>query len=69
MRVLGIGAGTGYNAALIATVTTAPVVTVEAGVTTAQNVAESIRRLRLDHHATVVHGDGYHGEPAGAPYD
>lgn len=69
MRVLEIGAGTGYNAALITTITGAPVVTVEAGATTAQGAAESIRRLELDHQVTVVHGDGYLGEPSAAPYD
>lgn len=36
MRVLEIGAGTGYNAALIATITGAPVLTIDAGATTAQ---------------------------------
>jgi protein-L-isoaspartate(D-aspartate) O-methyltransferase len=69
MRVLEIGAGTGYNAALIATLTGAPVVTVDAGVTTAQAAAESIRRLGLDDQVTVRHGDGYLGGPSGARYD
>jgi len=69
MRVLEIGAGTGYNAALITTITKAPVVTVDAGATTAQGAAESIRRLGLDHQVTVLHGDGYLGEPNSAPYD
>jgi protein-L-isoaspartate(D-aspartate) O-methyltransferase len=69
MRVLEIGAGTGYNAALITTITGAPVVTVDAGATTAQGASESIRRLGLDHQVTVLHGDGYLGEPSRAPYD
>lgn len=69
MRVLEIGAGTGYNAALIATITGAPVVTVDAGTTTAHNAAESLRRLGLDHQATVNLGDGYYGAPGDAPYD
>ena len=69
MRVLEIGAGTGYNAALIATITKAPVVTVDAGATTAQGADDSIRRLGLDHQVTVLHGDGYLGEPNSAPYD
>ena len=69
MRVLEIGAGTGYNAALITTITAAAVVTVDVGAATAQGAAESIRRLGLDHHVTVRHGDGYLGEPSGAPYD
>jgi protein-L-isoaspartate(D-aspartate) O-methyltransferase len=69
MRVLEIGAGTGYNAALIATITKAPVVTVDAGATTAQGADDSIRRLGLDHQVTVLHGDGYLGEPSSAPHD
>ncbi|MGH3565324.1 MAG: protein-L-isoaspartate O-methyltransferase family protein [Pseudonocardia sp.] len=69
IRVLEIGAGTGYNAALITTITGAPMVTVDAGATTAQGAAESIRRLGLDHRVTVLHGDGYLGAPSSAPYD
>jgi protein-L-isoaspartate(D-aspartate) O-methyltransferase len=69
LRVLEIGAGTGYNAALITTITGAPVVTVDAGVATTQGAAASIRRLGLDHQVTIVHGDGYLGEPSEAPYD
>ncbi|MGH3753610.1 MAG: protein-L-isoaspartate O-methyltransferase family protein [Pseudonocardiaceae bacterium] len=69
LRVLEIGAGTGYNAALITTITGAPVVTIDAGATTARGAADSIRRLGLDHQVTVLHGDGYLGEPNNAPYD
>lgn len=69
MRVLEIGAGTGYNAALIATITGAPVVTVDADADTAQGAAESIHRLGLDSQVTVHYGDGYLGEPFGVPYD
>ncbi len=69
MRALEIGAGTGYNAALITTITGVPMVTVDAGATTAQSAVESIRRLGLDHQVTIVHGDGYFGEPSSAAYD
>jgi protein-L-isoaspartate(D-aspartate) O-methyltransferase len=69
LSVLEIGAGTGYNAALITTITETAVVTVEAGADTAQGAAESIRRLGLDHRVTVRHGDGYFGEPSSGPYD
>jgi protein-L-isoaspartate(D-aspartate) O-methyltransferase len=69
MRVLEIGAGTGYNAALITTITGAPVVTVDAGPATAQDAEDSIYRLGLDHQVTVLHGDGYLGGPYSAPYD
>ncbi|MGH3622499.1 MAG: protein-L-isoaspartate O-methyltransferase family protein, partial [Sciscionella sp.] len=69
MRVLEIGAGTGYNAALIATLTHAPVVTVDADASTARGAVESLGRLGLDQEITVHHGDGYLGEPSGGPYD
>jgi protein-L-isoaspartate(D-aspartate) O-methyltransferase len=69
MRVLEIGAGTGYNAALVTTITGAPVVSVDAGASTAQGAAESIHRLGLGHQVSVVHGDGYLGELSGAPFD
>ncbi len=69
MRVLEIGAGTGYNAALITTVTGAPVVTVDAGADTVRNAAESVHRLGLDGQVTVCHGDGYFGQPCCTPYD
>jgi protein-L-isoaspartate(D-aspartate) O-methyltransferase len=69
MHVLEIGAGTGYNAALITTTTGAPVVTVDAGASTADGADDSIRRLGLDHRVTVVHGDGYLGEPNHGRYD
>jgi protein-L-isoaspartate(D-aspartate) O-methyltransferase len=68
-RVLEIGAGTGYNAALLATITKAPVVTVEAAEPVAAEAHATLRRLGLHRLVTVVHGDGYHGWPAGAPYD
>ena len=68
MRVLEIGAGTGYNAAIIATITGAPLITIDADVTTTRGAAESIYRLGLDHQVTVRHSDGYLGEPSAAPY-
>lgn len=69
LRILEIGAGTGYNAALIATITGSPVVTIDADVNTTHNATQSIHRLGLDHQVAVRHGDGYLGEPSGAPYD
>jgi protein-L-isoaspartate(D-aspartate) O-methyltransferase len=68
-RVLEIGAGTGYNAALLATITKAPVVTVEAAEPVAAEARAALLRLGLHRQVTVVHGDGYHGWPAAAPYD
>jgi protein-L-isoaspartate(D-aspartate) O-methyltransferase len=65
-RVLEIGAGTGYNAALIATITGAPVVSVDVQ----PDVVEETRAaLEPYPQARVVLGDGYAGHPADGPYD
>lgn len=68
-NVLEIGAGTGYNAALIAHITKADVTTVEAGRKTAATAAGSIRGLGLDRQVRVIRGDGYHGHAERGPYD
>jgi len=65
-RVLEIGAGTGYNAALLAELA-GDVVTVDVDAELAEKA-----RARLvggGHAAEVVVGDGMAGWPAGAPYD
>lgn len=69
MRVLEIGAGTGYNAALIAAITGAPVCTVEAGRVAASNATASLADLGLDGRVRAVHGDGYLGDPDGGIWD
>jgi protein-L-isoaspartate(D-aspartate) O-methyltransferase len=69
MRVLEVGAGTGYNAALLATITAAPVVTMDANQQVVAEAREALGRVGLDRQVTVVDGDGYHGWPPGAPYD
>jgi protein-L-isoaspartate(D-aspartate) O-methyltransferase len=69
MRVLEVGAGTGYNAALLATITAAPVVTMDTSQRVVAEARAALRRLGLRRQVTVVYGDGYHGWPAGAPYD
>jgi protein-L-isoaspartate(D-aspartate) O-methyltransferase len=69
LRVLEVGAGTGYNAALLATITAAPVVTMDTSERVAAEARAALRRLGLGDQVTVVHGDGYGGWPAGAPYD
>jgi protein-L-isoaspartate(D-aspartate) O-methyltransferase len=67
MRVLEIGAGTGYNAALLAAL--------GARVTSVDVQPDVVERARSALDAagvtgvTVVLGDGYRGEPAGGPYD
>jgi protein-L-isoaspartate(D-aspartate) O-methyltransferase len=66
MRVLEIGAGTGYNAALLKRIVGAEgyVVSVDVDPATA---AEARKRLRG--HVEVIAGDGRDGYAAGAPYD
>jgi protein-L-isoaspartate(D-aspartate) O-methyltransferase len=69
-RVLEIGAGTGYNAALLAHLAG------ESGSVTTIDVDDDIVSAAREHLATaeygqvsVVHGDGGLGWPASAPYD
>jgi protein-L-isoaspartate(D-aspartate) O-methyltransferase len=69
-RVLEIGAGTGYNAALIAFILG------ETGQVIAIDIDEDIVQAARDHLAAagfgnvmVVQGDGAHGYPEAAPYD
>ncbi|MGH3830344.1 MAG: protein-L-isoaspartate O-methyltransferase family protein [Pseudonocardiaceae bacterium] len=69
LRTVEIGAGTGYNAALIHHITGAPVVTVEAGRHAATEANTALSALGLDEGVHVIHGDGYLGYPDGAPYD
>jgi len=69
MRVLEIGAGTGYNAALITAITGAEVVTVEAGDEAAAGAAASIDRLGLLDRVRVLHQDGYLGAPDAGTFD
>jgi protein-L-isoaspartate(D-aspartate) O-methyltransferase len=69
MRVLEVGAGTGYNAALLATITAAPVVSMDTDERVVAEARVALDRLGLDRQVTVVHGDGYDGWPVGAPYD
>jgi len=69
MRVLEIGAGTGYNAALIAAVTGGPVHTVEAGQSAATDARGALAALGLDGQVTVLHSDGYYGDAQSSPWD
>jgi protein-L-isoaspartate(D-aspartate) O-methyltransferase len=61
MRVLEVGAGTGYNAALLATITAAPMVTMDTNQRVVEEARAALHRLGLDGRVTVVHGDGYDG--------
>jgi len=68
-RVLEVGAGTGYNAALIAQLLgpTGRVVSVEIDPELAARASAAL--AAGGHHAEVTVGDGREGWPAGAPYD
>jgi protein-L-isoaspartate(D-aspartate) O-methyltransferase len=67
MRVLEIGAGTGYNAAVMAALG-ALVTSVDAQSDVAAAAALALRSAGVTG-ARVVPGDGYLGAPDGAPYD
>lgn len=68
-RVLEIGAGTGYNAALLSTLVggSGSVVSVELQADLAAAAGETL--AAGGYPAQVVHGDGRDGWPAAAPYD
>ncbi|MCB5908457.1 protein-L-isoaspartate O-methyltransferase family protein [Streptomyces pinistramenti] len=68
LKVLEIGAGTGWNAALIAHITGANVHTVEASPLVAAEAREALARAD-SRHVAVHTGDGYLGHPEGGPYD
>ncbi|GIF74341.1 protein-L-isoaspartate O-methyltransferase family protein [Asanoa siamensis] len=67
MRILEIGAGTGYNAALMAALG-ADVTSVDVQPDVAAKAADALRTAGVTG-ARVLIGDGYLGEPSGAPYD
>ncbi|MGX1728740.1 methyltransferase domain-containing protein [Streptomyces diastaticus] len=67
-RVLEIGTGTGWNAALLAHRAGAGnVVTVEVDGAVAERAERALRAFGAP--VRVVHGDGFQGFPEGAPYD
>ncbi|MFL5804746.1 MAG: methyltransferase, FxLD system [Roseiflexaceae bacterium] len=70
MRVLEIGAGTGYNAALIATIVGAAgqVVVIDIDEDIVANARTQLAAVGLDR-VQVVCGDGGFGYPSAAPYD
>jgi protein-L-isoaspartate(D-aspartate) O-methyltransferase len=67
LRVLEVGAGTGYNAALIAHVTGA-VISVDVDREVLADAAVHLAAFP-DRRVDLVHGDGRLGHPPGAPYD
>ncbi|WP_322778584.1 rRNA adenine N-6-methyltransferase family protein [Frankia sp. Cas4] len=67
-NILEIGAGTGYNAALLAERThTGHVTTIEVDPTIADHARQAL--CRNNYPVTVVNGDGTLGYPERAPYD
>ncbi len=68
-RVLEIGAGTGYNAALLAEIVgdDGKVVSIELDPATARDARRALTHLKSA--ATVVCGDGREGHPQDGPYD
>jgi protein-L-isoaspartate(D-aspartate) O-methyltransferase len=69
-RVLEVGAGTGYNAALLAALVVpgGEVVTVELEADLADRAAAALAETGVER-VQVVRGDGAEGYPPGAPYD
>jgi protein-L-isoaspartate O-methyltransferase len=68
LSVLEVGAGTGYNAALIGErVAPGHVVTIEVDPAVAEHARDRLARTELP--VTVVTGDGALGYPEGSPYD
>lgn len=67
-RVLEIGTGTGYNAALLAEITDAAVITVDHSEDVAEGARVSLRRLG-EERVTVVAAEGFHGLAETGPYD
>jgi len=66
-RVLEVGTGSGYQAAILAELTK-QVVSVEIIRPLAQTAAKRLERLGY-RNVTVLHGDGYFGWESAAPYD
>ena len=66
-RVLEVGTGSGYQAAILAEIVD-EVVTMEIVRPLAESVATRLKRLGYDN-ITVLHGDGYYGWESKGPYD
>lgn len=66
-RVLEVGAGSGYQAAVLGELA-AEVIAVEVIEALVDQARERLAALRADN-VTIVHGDGWRGWPERAPYD
>ena len=69
-KVLEVGAGVGYQAALLATIVgkNGKVVSLEVIPELVQIARQNLARLNI-HHVTILEGDGGEGYPEQAPYD
>lgn len=67
-RVLDVGSGSGYHAAVLASLA-ARVVSIEIVPELAEQARENLGKLGLLHRVEVICGDGSQGYPADAPYD
>ncbi|WP_245994241.1 rRNA adenine N-6-methyltransferase family protein [Tengunoibacter tsumagoiensis] len=69
-RILEVGTGTGYNAALLAVLTADPtaVVTIDMDPSLTENAAQVLHEV-VGSGIRVVTGDGFYGAAAWAPYD
>lgn len=67
-RVLEIGAGTGYNAALIAHITGSEVISLDVDREVLSQAWDHLRAFP-DRQVRLQHADGRHGYAEGAPYD
>jgi protein-L-isoaspartate(D-aspartate) O-methyltransferase len=68
-RVLEVGTGTGYNAALIATITGVPVVTVDVQPDVVADATAALARAGAAGDVTTLLADGYLGAPDHGPFD
>ncbi|MEU5437234.1 methyltransferase domain-containing protein [Streptomyces sp. NPDC020719] len=68
MKVLEIGAGTGYNASLIAAITGAEVVTIDVSPVIVAEAAKAAERAG-EKNVTALTVDGYLGHPQKGPYN
>ena len=66
-RVLEVGTGSAYQAAVLAAMDV-EVVSIEIIEALAESAARKLENMGFDN-VTVLHGDGYYGYPAMAPYD
>jgi protein-L-isoaspartate(D-aspartate) O-methyltransferase len=67
-KVLEVGAGSGYAAAVLGALA-ARVISMELLPGLAQQARDNLRRTGRDANVTVLEGDGWAGYPAEAPYD